>query len=226
MTEEQLRQVVAELPRALAGQRAGAEARAVARAVLEAVGIEALAIIKEAYIDKSRHGTDAAGVKWRPLSPATLAYRRRHPRLTRQRGRARRAGRAKRPLLTAVQDRTWRRIYVAMLHRKKTAKEAAMLAWAVVKRMGGRTVKAVYGAVGYEIGRDTGRLLNSLSPGAPQNILRVRVGQAVVGTNVAYADAFAAVRPFIPENWPDVWQERIARVMADTIAVALGGTVT
>lgn len=226
MTDLEIRTVLAELPRALAGQRAGPEARALARTIAEVIGVEALAIIKEAYVEKGRHNADLAGVKWRPLSPYTLAYKRRHPGLGRRRGYARKAGRGKRPLLTAVQDRTWRRIYAAMLHKKKMPKEAASIAWAAVKKMGGRTVRAEYAGGPYEIGRDTGRLINSLSPAAPGNILRVRARETVVGTNVAYADLFAAVRPIIPERWPEPWQARLVRAMADAIAVALGGNVT
>lgn len=49
----------------------------VARGVFYAIGLAALSDVQEAFIIKSRGGTDAAGIRWQPLSKKYLAYGRR-----------------------------------------------------------------------------------------------------------------------------------------------------
>lgn len=48
----------------------------IARGFLLAIGSAALSDIKEAYIVKALGGTDEMGIKWPPLSPITIAMRR------------------------------------------------------------------------------------------------------------------------------------------------------
>lgn len=224
-TKAELLAALRALPAALAGKATGRSmkgARNLARVVAESVGVEALSIVKEAFVVKSRHGQDEAGVRWDPLSPATVAYKRRHPKLQARRKYAKAAGRVRRPLLTAAQDRHWRRVFSACMHQNKSPGDSARIAWAAVKAMGGKTVLEEYGNSPHEIGRDTGRLLASIGPESPDCVLKASPGEVFVGTNVKYAAAFASRRPIFPARWPDRWAGRLAQTVVDAVAMAVG----
>ena len=218
---QQLRELLGNLPMLLSGRSnpIGAGER-VRTAALKAGAVELLSIIQEAFIAKARGGTDEAGISWKPLDRKTVAYGRRHPGLASARGAAKGKGRASRPLLTDAQDSVWRAVYAQSLRRLGSA-EAAAAAWAVVKGMGGKTILAEYGGVTVEIGRDTGRLLNSLTAGTPDSLMEILRNSVVVGTNVEYAGYFHAKRPLWPDRLPDVWQERVAQAMATGLMQAL-----
>lgn len=212
-SEETLRQRLALLPVALCGlipQYSHA-----ATAVAKALGIELLSCVKEAYVEKSRGGTGSDGIKWEPLSPATIAYHRRHKGLNRRRGYAAKVGRSKRPLLTAAQDRLWRGVYARCLRQGDDSATAAAKAWGAAKKAGGKTILGVYGKESVQIGVDTGRLLASFSPGHPDNLLVAGPGFLNVGTNVKYAATFHKKRPFYPPSGvlPEKWQERCQDVL-------------
>jgi hypothetical protein len=68
-----------------------------------------------------------------------------------------------------------------------------------------------------QIGRDTGILMNSLSPGASDNVLEARPGLASVGTSVPYAEFFHAERPLwpAPDKWPKRWLDELAKQLAE-----------
>lgn len=220
-----------ELPGMLAGRVS--DPSGAVDAMMTAVGVEALSIIREAYIEKARGGTDEAGLSWQKLSPRTIAYGRRHgATLARKRKAAAKAGRPGRPLLTAAQDRLWKGVFASTARRLTLAGEknananAAALAWRLVKAAGGKTILSEYGGTKVEILRDTGRLLASLSPGTPDNILRVGPGEVSVGTNVVYARTHhegrgkVPARPLWPEldSWPQAWWDRLEEVVADGVA--------
>jgi len=218
-TDEQLRRRLEELP-SLLDHRGGRLATLLARAI----GVEMLTIVKEAFVEKGRGGTDAAGISWAPLSPAYVAYHRRHKGLQGRRSRAAKAGRSARPLLTAQQDRLWKSVYASCLRRGDDEATAARKAWGVVKQAGGKTVLEAYGNEKVEIGRDTGRLLASLSPGGGDNLLDANPGVVRVGTNVSYAMHFHKRRPMWPEDpgkFPQVWLERLATVFAEFVRRAI-----
>lgn len=129
-----------------------------------AVGLELLDRISEAFVVKSDGGTDAAGERWAPLSPKTIAYGRKHPGLPPPDQRA-----AKRPsyALREKQRKKWWRDYSAALARYKGNKaHAAAVAWLQAKEAGATTLLEKYGGTKVQILRDSGILLNSLSPGA------------------------------------------------------------
>lgn len=198
------------------------------------VGLEALSIIKEAFVVKARGGTDAAGLSWRPLSPATIAYGRRHPGLNQRRARA---ASPRRPLLTKKLDQLWRQVYSRMLRRFSGDKaHAAAYAWVVVKAAGGETIIGKYGNTQVEILRDTGRLLDSISPGIaghsghPNQVFNVKPGEVEVGTNVVYAAAHhRGVPGRLPRRplwadvnrWPQEWIERLHRHVRDGVAAVV-----
>ena len=211
------------LPAVLAGKAPDTDGTA--RKLLEALGIQALSLIKDAYVTKARGGTDAAGIKWDPLDPRTIAYGRRHPGLNQRRKYAASKGRGSRPLLSAAQDKRWRQIYAAMLNKFRgdadASAHAAAVAWSVVKREGGQTILGKYGGAQVEIGRDTGRLLASLSPGAPDNILRTTAGAVTIGTAVQYAPHFHKKRPIWPANFPPEWKAAMEQIVAEALALAV-----
>lgn len=78
-----------------------------------------------------------------------------------------------------------------MLYRQGLAQfkgnkaSAAKRAWAILKREGATTLLAKYGGRSVEILRDTGLLLNSLSPGvaSADQIFRLAPGTVIIGTN-------------------------------------------
>ena len=156
------------------------------RSVQLVIGVVALSSIKDAYVTKARGGTDAMGIKWPPLSPATIARRRKGPG----------------PL---------------------------------------RSI---------EILRDTGVLLNSLSPGVPngasyskptdpggsEQIMEVIGDTVAVGTNVKYAathnygDASRNIprRQFlpdddsqIPEEWKEDWTDAATVALKSVLEIRL-----
>ena len=250
-TREQLVELVRAFVASIAG-RAGAYAN-IADGIKVRAGMVALACIQEAFVAKADGGTGEDGIRWKELSKRTIAGRRIGPGdvgplkdlgiTQRQFGYGARRqtaasldvrGRLKRAFLTDAEDLRWRKIFgtrKAMLMVKhglssaEAGARAAKIAWATLKSEGAKTKLEVLGNRKVQIGRDTGRLLSSLSPGTPDpahwnllavpaevadRILHTDAGGVIVGTNVEYAGKFHAVRPLWPATLPDVWNERIA----------------
>lgn len=185
------------------------------------IGMTALAHIKDAFVTKSRGGTDESGLSWPPLSPKTIAYSRRHPRVPPAKQRA-----AFRPswMLTDKQRERWWYLYRIGLARSKGDKnKAAQYAWAAIKREGAKTLLSEYGNTKVDILRDTGLLLNSLSPGInpgsiENQVFRANPGEVIIGTNRKGAKAHHEGIPGRlpqrrlwpdPANWPDSWLKDI-----------------
>jgi len=224
--------VIAALPDILAGKTP--DPTGLVASALQALGVEWLTITKDAYVTKARGGTDEAGIKWAPLKPETIAYGRPHPGLNARRKKAEAKGRAGRPLLTDALDRLWRGVYASTLRRLAkggtgTADQkgqAASAAWGVVKAAGGQTILGRYGNVAVEIGRDTNRLLNSLSPGNPDSSIGTVPGGVTVTTNVEYAAPYHAKRPIWPDDTngytvPQVWLDRLAEILGDWLILVI-----
>ena len=203
--------------------------------IVTRVGIAILGRIKQAFVVKARGGTDEAGEHWQPLSPKTIAYSR-----TRQRGRGGRTKaekkRATHPsqALSAKQQTRWWEVYrqnLAQFHGDKG--HAAAVAWIVLKTEGATTLLQKYGGRQVEILRDTGLLLNSLSPGvaSPHRVFRVGRGEVIVGTNRKGAGAHhRGVPGRLPQRrlWPDPrrwpkswWQDVTDQVKQGAVDVAL-----
>lgn len=212
-----VRQVIAQLPRAV---RNGGP---IADAMLTRCGMAALGRIKEAFVTKSRGGTDEAGESWKPLSPKTIAYSK-----TRQRGRGGRTRTEKKratypsQALNSKQQMRWWEVYRRNLARFKGDKRhAAAIAWLVLKSEGAQTLVDKYGYRQVEILRDTGLLLNSLSPGvaSSERIFRVGRGVVTVGTNRKGAKGHHEGIPGrlpqrrlwpAPSKWPASWWRDIS----------------
>lgn len=152
-------------------------------------------------------------------------------------------------LLTKDQLKRWQQVFGQSLARflvsmgpGEAKARAGKIAWATVKREGAKTILEVYGHRQVDILRDTGILLNSLSPGrivgngyekpsgdgGDQQIMETIANGVIVGTNVPYAATHnygdpkrnIPKRQFIPQNPPAVWVERWLNVANDALLAA------
>ena len=189
---------------------AGPDSGGNGRALALAVGMECLSIIKTAFIAKSNGGADEAGETWEPLSPKTIAARRPPS--------PKKKGERPRGLLNSAQDARWRALFAAALKWMKGDKgHAAAYAWTILKAEGAKTRLETLGNRQVSVGRDTGRLFNSLSPGVEDNVLQAAPGAVTVGTAVKYAARFHAKRRLWPDQskWPSSWWARLNKTAAD-----------
>lgn len=176
-------------------------------------------IIHEEFLVKSRGGTDSAGIRWKPLSPRTIAMR------PLGKGDAKTFGvrnfKATRGLLTPSQDKRWRAIYGYQIRRGKTPAQAASMAWGIVKASGAKTKIGTLGNRQVPILILTQRLERSLRPGkvikdqyipSQEQTVDIRGSQLIVGTSVPYSDKLNQERPIFP---PDLtaWINR-AKILA------------
>lgn len=141
-------------------------------------------------------------------------------------------------LLTKAQLKRWQLIFARSLQRflvsmpeAAAKKRAAKTAWATLKNEGARTLLEVFGKRQVDILRDTGILLNSLSPGkitssntydkpngdgGEHQIFETIANGVIVGTNVPYAASHnhgdpkrgIPKRQFLPDVPPPIWVER------------------
>ncbi len=206
-SSDDIRAALAAIPQ---GMRGGGGA---ARAMLLRCGLALKSHIHAAFLVKARGGTDEAGDRWQPLSPTTIAYRRARRTQTERR-------RESHPsqALTKRQRERWQELYcrgLAMFNGD--APSAAKRAWAILKREGATTLLAKYGNQQVEILRDTGLLLNSLSPAVASSkyaVLQVGQGEVTVGTNRPWARTHHEGVPGkipqrrlwpAPDRWPGSW---------------------
>jgi phage gpG-like protein len=215
-----------------------------ARAVFYAVGIAALTDIQEAFITKSRGGTDEGGVSWPPLSPAYLAYGRRF-------GPGEKASSAVASgVMNPGQLSRFNRLVseniahlAARVDVAKARKLATDRAWETIRKEERISKIAAYGNRIVDILRDTGRLFNSLTPGylsgteyhptsldgADQQIFTALADGIVIGTNVIYAASHnygddergIPKREFLPSDPPSVWLDRWGEIAIQAIGMGL-----
>ncbi len=237
-TRQQLHSLISTLPRILSGHVS--DPTGLTRGLQLRIGVQALSLIKEAFVAKARGGSDEAGDSWPPLSKKYVAYHRRHPGLASKRAQAKAEGRPGRPLLTKQQNERWKSIYARTLHAltpnllqgpgREEKSHAAAHAWMVLKAEGGKTIFGEYADAPTETLRDTGTLLNSLSPGVdgpsghPNQIFNVSPGSIIVGSNRKGA-AFhhRGKRRLWPrvETWPARWWSLIMDQLRDGAAQVL-----
>lgn len=175
--------------------------------ILQRMGAVVFRRIQKAFITKSRGGTDDAGERWRPLSRITILKRLRKRRPTTDRPSS---------SLTAGQRDRWWSYYRAALARFHVKEIAAKIAWTQLKKTGGFGHFDKYGASSVDILRDTEELYNSLEPGAPKNIFRIKRGEAELGTSRKGARSHhLGIRlprrrlwPH-PSDWPSSWWNEI-----------------
>lgn len=226
------------LPAILAGEEA--DHFGIAHGFRMRVATAFFSLIKEAFIVKSRGGTDAAGIKWPPLSAKYLAYQRPHVGRSPPKAGGKAPG-GKDGFMSDAELKRWRADYSRFLAHLaaqvddvfslSNAKSfAAALAWKRAKERGVRTKLEVFGKRPVEILRDRGILFNSLSPGvlveagtdanysAPSDqIVEDAPGLLYVGTSVSYAGYHQnGKRKLWPDNGelPELWVEDLVDVAA------------
>lgn len=248
---EQAKEAVLTVVRSITGN--SQEKAAAAKSVHTAIGLQALSDIKDDFVRKAQGQTGEDGITWPKLSRKYLAYGRRFGKgeaaaLKKAAGLGR--GHRHRGLLTKAQDKRWKQIFASRLARFAASMDigaakarAAQIAWATLKREGAKTKLMVFGDRQAEILRDTGVLLNSLSPGRvsagnneylppADQIFETTISGVIVGTNVPYAGVHQngskkrniPARPFLPtEKNPvcDAWITRWVDVARDATQVAI-----
>ncbi len=174
--------------------------------LLNRVGLIVLGKVKEGYIQASQGGADAWGTPWPALSPTTLALRRivTTPKaIARAKERFKKFSPEHQALVREHEQRITKALYshagkkaaIRVLQKKRRAGTITQQEYAKkVKLIEGQTkadakarAKAVVAGAYALILRDTGRLLNSLSPsfaGNADQILRTGPGFVEVGSNV------------------------------------------
>lgn len=186
-------------------------------ALMRRIGLVALRRIKAAFLIKMKGGVDESGLKWPPLSPVTIAYRRMRAGRGRTRAERKRPTMPSQALTTKQRDRWWALYRQGLVIFKGNKAAAARRAWTISKLEGATTLLAKYGGMNVDILRDTGLLLSSLSPGVrnEHSIFRVGAGEVVVGTDrkgAIYHHTGVPARRLPqrrlwpdPSNWPNSW---------------------
>lgn len=223
-TIDQAKDMIRQLSQMLTGSRPDRDG--IARGVFLAVGVAALSDVKADFVRKARGGTGEDGVKWAPLKPETIANRRVGP------------GDIKRDPAIAQREKIRKREFKKAFSRylagglsdHAARNKAAHVAGIRATRETGKTKVKTLGYRDVEILRDTGVLLNSLSPGqlsgdsyslptgdgGEQQVFDLAANGVVVGTNVLYSATHQygdskrniPARPFLPERPPEVWRQR------------------
>ncbi len=245
-SKAQVRQILRDLPALCTGGKSGASA--VARVLFVRMGLAALDKIRTAFVTKARGGTDEAGERWAPLSPLTIAYSRRHRTGKKWTSKKIRGGVRPSAALTKAQQAQWWSHYKNFLGRYRGNKaHAAAAAWISIKAAGATTLMQRYGQTQVEILRDTGLLLNSLTPGAPADtapsspprkphqVFRTGRGEVIIGTSREWAGTHHnGVPGRIPQRrlwprpgqWPASWWQSILEQgrqgLIDVLLYALG----
>jgi hypothetical protein len=249
-----LKDLVLKLPGILAGNVQ--DAFGIANGFRVRIGYAILSLIAPNFNELGRGFSGANGEKWPPLSKEYLAYGRRFgptemSDLKKQHGLGKQhrfAPGNKKGLLTADQLKMWRSIYAdrlawyeMQLPDKKAKEVAARIAWAAVKKAGGKTKLEVYGNRVVQILVDTGRLRASLQPGlvfdsgpgaayqkptgegGTDQAFEPKPSEVVVGTNVKYGAYHhegrkVPQRRLWPAEFPPTWWQQI-------LGVAISGLV-
>ncbi len=203
-----------------------APAPAVVEDVMLPAAVTLLSRVQLAFIDKADGRTGDDGITWKPLKRSTIAGRRTTRGELKSLGIT---GKRERGFLTPAENRRWKDIFgtrtahfMAMGMDKTAAMgKAAAIAWATLKREGAKTKLEVLGGRHVQMGRDTGRLFASLTPGFEagseqqgDQVLKVEPGRITVGSRVPYAERFHKFRPLWPADLPGPWLEAIGNTMA------------
>lgn len=198
-------------------------------AMLTDAGEALLDRIQRAFARKSQGGSDEAGQSWKPLSSRTIAHRARRTRAA--------SGRSAHPsqALTPKQQEKWRAIFRSQLKKfPGDLSSAAKVAWVILKKEGAHTLLDKYGTQKIDILRDTGELMESLTPrsGSARAIFRVLPGQVELGTSRPHALAHHLGVPKInlPQRrlWPPIdrfpdswWYDILSEIQSGVVELTL-----
>ena len=234
-SKRRLLNLIASVPKYVSTHQRGAGG--FQQILLVRLGIALLSKIQQAFVVRASGQSDETGLFWKPLSEKTVAYDRRHT-YQDKKGRLRwmpkksdRAGYAPSWMLTPAQRKEWWFLYRLYGGGKPTGRayhsrpyqyndRAAAIAWVIMKSRGAKTILMVYGKMKVPILRDTGLLLNSLSPAipvsdsppptvppkTPQQVFQLGFGNVSVGTTRDWALAHHLGIPGrLPQRrlWPD-----------------------
>lgn len=72
-----VKRLLRTLPKVLAGE--GADVTGAAKSLSMRLGMVALSLVKQAFVEKSEGRADESGLRWLPLAPSTIAGRRKGP---------------------------------------------------------------------------------------------------------------------------------------------------
>ena len=184
----------------------------IARGFMLALGFAALSSIREAYIEKARGGTDAMGIKWKPLKPETIANRK-GPGETKARisvsdTAGQRIDKIAQAKLVRDRERIRKREtkealskFLLSLPEREALRRARIVGGLKATAETGKTKVQTKGSREHQILVDIGTLFNSTGPGllqgasyqkptdrgGEQQIMQVFPGELIVGTNVPYA---------------------------------------
>lgn len=213
----------------------------IAKGFLSAIGDAALSDILVAFDIKKHGGTDAMGIRWKPLAPSTIARR--------KVGHKDKANDKAIKDRQRIVDREYRKEYEKLRSRlsvSMTAEEARnrarQIAGMRATKQTGRTKVDVLGNRKVEILKDIGVLYNSFGPGeftysngsatyepaTAEQVFEIQPGTVIVGTNVAYAgthqkgSGHIPRRQILPENesevpqsWWDNWFDAAEVALAE-----------
>ncbi len=220
--------------------------------ILIRIGNALLSEIEQDFVVKSRGGTGQDGIKWKPLSPKTIAQRRITAAERKKAGLT--SANMFRGLLTAEENKLWKAIYSRRLARlqlvmpyAQARAKAATAAWAILKSRGAKTKLGLFGGRIVDILRDTGELLRSFSPAimagepapykadADGQVFRIESQATVaVGSNKKPwhhrgIPGRLPARPFWPldGSLPEAWAQSVSRAaergIAEGIRMSLEG---
>lgn len=233
------RDEVYDLIHATAASLAGTSnvAPEIARQSYIVMAVEFFSLVKDAFDVKARGGTDEAGITWKPLTKKYLAYSR-GPASSRHIGGHSPTG-GDGALTKKQLDRWWKyygqaKAWLAAdgATGQELKSHAAAIAWSKIKREGGKTKLELLGNRPHEIGRDTGVLYNSLTPGIPgEGTYQAPDGQLFdpapgyigMGSGVEYASDFHKIRPLWPEpqDIPSRWWVQMLAPVVQVMATGL-----
>lgn len=256
---------VTEIANQLAAIMAGREVDTygISNGFLLSLGFGALSDIRQAFIDKAAGRTGEDRVKWEPLSPQTIANRRvgradqgYGKRVTRNPGQSSLEAaqqalliRRRVQIVNRETKKALNRFRASGLTEGEALRRARIVGQLKATQLTGKTKVETLGHRQVEILRDTGVLLNSLSPGlfslqggfgtytkpagdgGDEQIFRVEPGAVIVGTTVAYASAHQRgnkakglpARKILPDKSlpvPDIWWERWSGIAVVALAAA------
>ena len=250
---EDIRRKALALAAVLSGRLA--DPTGIAKGFLLAVGFAVLSDVKDAFLVKSRGGTDEMGVTWPPLQPETIARRRVGPRDIKQsetiKKRQSIVRNLRRKRVKELTDRF--SLSLPLEQAKQRAREIADSSSEKTSRQRQATQStglnkvATLGGRQVDMLRDTGVLLNSLSPGTigpsdtyqrpsgdggANQVFDLKENSITVGTNVPYAathnfgDAERNIprRQFLPDDAnqvPQVWAQRWLDVATGALEVGI-----
>lgn len=207
--KSQIVQALRSIPKELAGRRTDSQLQQV---FLNHLTSAVFTKIEDDFLLKSEGNRGSDGVKWKPLSPETIAQR---P-ISQEEYRRAAARPGERGILTAVQNRIWKGIFASTKARAirdgydegRAKALAGQTAWAVIKTLGGRTKLSVFGRRRVRMLRVSDRLYKSVSAGklvnnryyppSPEQVFKIDGNSVVIGSTVPYFGKQHKARPVLP----------------------------